>query len=77
MKVLYLDCTQSSDTVDNHIEAWKKDKSADHLMYPTSCCKLVLESLEQSTQILPPYMRTINNPVMKLQHNFSVGFLER
>ncbi|KAJ8651618.1 hypothetical protein O0I10_012807 [Lichtheimia ornata] len=77
MKVLYLDCTQSNEMVDDHMQAWKKDKSADHLMYPASCCKLVLKSLQQSNQILPPYMRTINNPVMKLQHNFSVGFLER
>ncbi|KAI9263189.1 Aldehyde/histidinol dehydrogenase [Phascolomyces articulosus] len=79
MKVFYIDCTQkgSASNNDKRIEMWSKDKTADHLIYPESCCELLLETLKHSTKLVPPHARTMNNPAMALIHNFSVGFIKR
>ncbi|KAI8147980.1 HECT-like ubiquitin-conjugating enzyme-binding-domain-containing protein [Fennellomyces sp. T-0311] len=75
IKLLYMDCTQDDKT--NQIEMWAKDKTADQLMYPESCCQLLVETLRQSTATMPPAARMMNNPAMTVLHNFSVGFVKR
>ncbi|KAI9488520.1 HECT-like ubiquitin-conjugating enzyme-binding-domain-containing protein [Zychaea mexicana] len=77
MKVLYVDCTQEDSNDDRRIDMWSKDKTADHLTYPESCCELLLETLRQSTQIVPPHGRIMNNPAMAALHKFSVGYIRR
>ncbi|KAI7851663.1 HECT-like ubiquitin-conjugating enzyme-binding-domain-containing protein [Circinella umbellata] len=77
MKVLYIDCTQEKNDNKKRIELWSNDKTTDHLIYPESCCELLLKSLEQSTKLVPPSARLMNNPAMTLLHNFSVGFIKR
>ena len=77
MKVLYIDCTQEKNDNKKRIELWSNDKTTDHLIDPESCCELLLKSLEQSTKLVPPSARIMNNPAMTLLHNFSVGFIKR
>ena len=77
MKVFYIGCTQEKNDNKECIEIWSKDKTTDHLIYPESCCELLLKTLEQSTKLVPPSARIMDNPAMTLLHNFSIGFIKR
>lgn len=81
MKVIYLDCSFANPDNDEHIKKyialWSNDKSTDHLIYPDNYCQQLVNTLNQSTLILPPFMRKINHPAMVLTKNFSIGFIRR
>ena len=70
-----MDCTQGDKA--SQIETWANDKTADQLMYPESCCQLLVDTLKQSTALMPAAARVMNNPAMAVLHNFSVGFVKR
>ncbi|CAO3639725.1 unnamed protein product [Mucor fragilis] len=78
MKVIYLDCTAENDAhVKKYIALWSNDKSTDHLIYPDEYCQQLVDTLSQSTRVLPPFMRTINHPAMVFTKDFSIGFIGR
>ncbi|KAL9550738.1 hypothetical protein MBANPS3_004588 [Mucor bainieri] len=83
MKVIYLDCTAADTEAENdthvnqQIALWSNDKSTDHLIYPDEYCQQLVDTLNQSTRVLPPFMRTINHPAMIFTKNFSIGFIRR
>jgi hypothetical protein len=78
MKVIYLDCTNQDDNhTKKYVGLWSNDKSTDHLIYPDNACHQLVNTLNQSTLILPPFMRKINHPAMIFTQNFSIGFIHR
>ncbi|CEP09082.1 hypothetical protein [Parasitella parasitica] len=81
MKVIYLDCSATSVESDQHVKnnvtLWSIDKSTDHLIYPDVHCQQLVDTLNQSTLILPPFMRRINHPAMLFTKGFSIGFIRR
>lgn len=77
MKVIYLDCTKENDHTKQSIAMWSNDKSTDHLIYPDNVCKDLVSKLNQSTLILPPFMRIMDHPAMILTRKFSIGFIHR
>ncbi|PHZ14204.1 uncharacterized protein RHIMIDRAFT_278433 [Rhizopus microsporus ATCC 52813] len=78
IKITYLDCTNDKDEhVAKSIQLWSNDRSADQLVYPDAYCNQLLESLKESTLILPSFMRQMNHPAMPFVRNFSVGFIPR
>lgn len=78
IKITYLDCTNDKDEhVAKSIQLWSNDRSADQLVYPDIYCNQLLESLKESTLILPSFMRQMNHPAMPFVRNFSVGFIPR
>ncbi|KAI8642267.1 HECT-like ubiquitin-conjugating enzyme-binding-domain-containing protein [Parasitella parasitica] len=81
MKVIYLDCSPTSVQDEQHVKKyvtlWSNDKSTDHLIYPDGHCQQLVNTLNQSTLILPPFMRKIDHPAMLFTKNFSIGFVRR
>ncbi|CAO0803148.1 unnamed protein product [Mucor circinelloides] len=77
MKVIYLDCTVTDAHVEKYVALWSNDKSTDHLIYPDTYCQQLVDTLNLSTLVLPPFMRKINHPAMVFTKNFSIGFIRR
>ncbi|KAI8080198.1 HECT-like ubiquitin-conjugating enzyme-binding-domain-containing protein, partial [Gilbertella persicaria] len=77
IKVMYLSCKEPTEQARKYIQLWSKDKSTDHLIYPDDVCHQLVNTLHQSTLILPPFMQTINHPAMIFYQGFSIGFLRR
>lgn len=77
MKVIYLDCTKETDQTKQNIALWSNDKSTDHLIYPDHVCLDLVQQLNQSTFVLPEFMRKIDHPAMIFTRNFSIGFIHR
>jgi hypothetical protein len=77
MKVIYLDCTREDENTKKYIAIWSNDKSTDHLIYPDNACHDLVNNLNESTLILPPFMRKMDHPAMILTRNFSIGFIHR
>ncbi|KAI8084936.1 ubiquitin-conjugating enzyme E2-binding protein [Halteromyces radiatus] len=73
MKILYMN-TKDDDQL---VKKWNHDKTTDHLIYPDTYCQQLVKSLESTTNILPPSLRTMNHPSMPMTKNFSVGFIHR
>lgn len=74
---MYLDCLSKDNAAKDFEEMWSNDKSTDLLIYPDFYCKELVNSLKQSTLILPPFMRKMDHPAMPFTRNFSIGFLDR
>lgn len=77
MKVIYLDCTKDDEHTKKFIGLWSNDKSTDHLVYPDHACQDLVHTLNQSTLILPPFMRKMNHPAMIFTRDFSIGFIHQ
>ncbi|KAI9483706.1 MAG: HECT-like ubiquitin-conjugating enzyme-binding-domain-containing protein [Benjaminiella poitrasii] len=77
IKVIYLDCTKEDEHSQKYLKLWLNDKSTDRLIYPDSVCSDLVNELNQSSLVQPPYMRKINHPAMIFTQNFSIGFIKR
>ncbi|KAG2231749.1 HECT-like ubiquitin-conjugating enzyme-binding-domain-containing protein [Thamnidium elegans] len=77
MKVIYLDCTKDNEHTRKNIGLWSNDKSTDHLIYPDNVCRDLVTKLNQSTLILPDFMRKMDHPAMIFTRDFSIGFIHR
>jgi hypothetical protein len=78
IKVMYLDCfNQDNEHTKKYLEMWSRDKTTDHLIYPDNVCEQLVNTLSQSTLLLPSFMRVMNHPAMIFTQNFSIGFIHR